>query len=179
VNPAEIARKAAQIISEKGLAKGNLVDNQGRVCHNGAIYEASVGQPNQFDESGLAQRIIMASTKLLATRGITASSPPAFNDDPSTTAEDVILHLKELAVWLEENELPELEVRTLPGDTGMTMNFYIGGGGSASSYAYTIPMGFSSPVNLTFSMGEVYAGGGGVGYSISPEAEITWKEGIA
>lgn len=177
MNPAEIARKAARIISEKGLAKGSLVDDQGRVCHNGAIYEAFVGQPSYFDHSGIAQRIILASTRLLAERGITASSPPAFNDDPSTTAEDVILHLKELAVWLEENELPEVEVRTFPGDTGMTMNLYIGTGGGASSYAYTIPAGIS-PVDLTFSTGEVYAGPVYAGPVIW-ENGITWKEGIA
>lgn len=111
MTPAEIVRKAAGIIAEKGWAQGTLVDPEGRVCHNGAIYEACQVDANTsvIPQDSPPSRIIQASAGLLRKKGIGAS-PACFNDMDTTTAEDIILHLKELAAWLEDNELPEAEV---------------------------------------------------------------------
>jgi hypothetical protein len=114
VNAAEVARKAAQIISERGLAKGVLMDLQGQVCHDGAIFlalgvpitgalsaDCHFGSPEQE----MSIRIRLASREILQHRSGGEPScdiPYFFNDQDSTSAEDVILLLKEAAEQLEE-----------------------------------------------------------------------------
>ena len=109
MNAAEIARKAAQIISERGLAKGKLIDEDGRVCNNGALLLA-MGLPVEIIFEGNAvpwgyhipwNVITDTEMAILKDQGVSVTRPWQYNDDAAVSAEDVILLLKQTAEALE------------------------------------------------------------------------------
>ena len=103
---ADIALKAAGLISTRGLAKGTLEDGEGRICHDGAVNLAVTGVTALVTESGdyeLAQEVLARTQLILSRRGVSCGSS-GFNDLPETTAEDVILLLKENAALDDDPE---------------------------------------------------------------------------
>jgi hypothetical protein len=109
MNAAEVARKAATIMSERGHAKGDLIDSQGRVCNNGAIMLAmGVSEDDLRTEFLLSgdlpcfEAIHNAEAAILASRGIRQQFMTDYNDADSTSGEDVILLLKLAAERLED-----------------------------------------------------------------------------
>jgi hypothetical protein len=112
MNLSEIAYKAAEILSERGLAKGWLIKDR-KVCNNGALLLAMGALECRLFSDGpgliLPQRDIPAWDKLqftalaiLAERGVLVRHVSEYNDRESTSAEDVILLLKETGKRLEE-----------------------------------------------------------------------------
>ncbi len=103
---AEVCLKAADIIATRGLVKGQLYDETGAVCNNGAILIA-LGVPEEhfgindlerhypeleaLSAIGVVERLILENTDA----GII--TPWEYNDLDSTSAEDVILLLKRTA----------------------------------------------------------------------------------
>ena len=118
MNAAEVARKAATIMSERGHCKNTLEDDKGRVCYIGAVLVAIGGTVNFCSHPGgarLFDAVTKQSQKLLLERGYEievsyphiegtyiSRDPVAFNNDPAVTGEDVILLLKETAERLED-----------------------------------------------------------------------------
>jgi hypothetical protein len=109
MDPAQVARQAAGFIAERGLAKGKLVDQDGKVCNNGALLLAMVGVPvleEYIVPRGfhLIWNLLMdTEVEILRRQGIDAIRPWEYNDRTSTSAEDVILLLKQAAEALEES----------------------------------------------------------------------------
>ena len=99
----EAALKAAGIIMEKGLSKGVLQDSEGRVCHNGAIFTAVNGDVLTLGNNPLVQEVIRRSQIILDRRGENLA-PHQLNDDEHTSAEDIILLLKENAALDDDPE---------------------------------------------------------------------------
>lgn len=112
MHPAEVARRAAEIIASRGLAKHALEDARGRVCHDGAIRTAlgascisvtADGLPEKMrdDQFRLYCSVQNATRTILHSQGFYGAGW-LYNDEPGTTAEDVILCLKRAAELLEE-----------------------------------------------------------------------------
>jgi hypothetical protein len=109
VNLADIARKAADIISERGLAKGKLQDEQGRVCNNGALLLAMGVQDlgTQLfvlpEFMGEFWNILQdAEKEVLRSQDIKVFYVSEYNDRKYVSAEDIILLLKKAGSVLEE-----------------------------------------------------------------------------
>lgn len=115
MNPAEVARKAATIMSERGHCKHTLEDEEGRVCYAGAIAIAINGRSRWQgtpEEGVLYVAVNDEAQKILIERGYETDysyigsfiqrDPVAFNNDERITGEDVISLLKETAEKLEE-----------------------------------------------------------------------------
>ena len=100
----EAALEAAGIIMEKGLAKGTLQDSEGRVCHNGAIFIAVNGDVLNAGNPPLVHEVIRRSQIILDRREGESLAPHQLNDDEHTTAEDIILLLKENAALDDDPE---------------------------------------------------------------------------
>jgi hypothetical protein len=112
VKSSEILYKAADLITQRGLARYELIDAEGQVCHNGAIIAARVGEVSEAamwrgTAYGVQPDILRAlrySTTALQFR-LATDIPPApheYSNASTTTAEDVILLLKEAAALAEE-----------------------------------------------------------------------------
>ena len=112
---AEIAYKAAGIMSERGFCQFTLQDEDRRVCHQGALMLAVTGRENVYIDGNFwgfpwnltpeqykdFNEISDVSREILASRGWNHGVVD-YNNDPGTTGEDVILLLKEAAAKLEE-----------------------------------------------------------------------------
>lgn len=112
MNLAEIAYRAAEILSERGLARGWLIDSSKRVCNNGALLlamgakEAGLGAygpglvlpPGDIPAWDKLQRTELT---ILAEKDILVRNVSDYNDLESVSAEDVILLLKETGKRLE------------------------------------------------------------------------------
>jgi hypothetical protein len=106
----EIAFKAAEVLSEKGLCKDRTQDSQGRLCYYGAVLTAMYGErntvngleqfPYTFPGAAAVAGVSDCTSEILAERGEGAITPNEYNDRPETTAEDVILLLKETGARL-------------------------------------------------------------------------------
>ena len=92
MTPEEILIKAAELIAERGHCKGELYDNDGRLCMMGAMEMATFGKT--FGTTGNDYALETAIEKVLDE---VDQSIPHFNDHPATTAEDAILTLKRAA----------------------------------------------------------------------------------
>jgi hypothetical protein len=107
MTPAQAARKAAEIIAERGLAREILQDEEGHVCHNGAIFMAVAGDARgsraSEEQVNLVNQVISGSEEVLRRDG-DVRYPFQFSDDPATSAEDVMLLLKKAAEVLEGKE---------------------------------------------------------------------------
>ena len=125
----DAALEAAGIISRKGLVKGQLRDSEGRVCHNGAVFLACTGDAlgafSGSSEMMLANEVIARSAIILRRREPDfALYPSSFNDLPETSAEDVILLLKENAAL--DDDLPvmaEIADRRKSGEFHRKLHF--------------------------------------------------------
>jgi len=110
MNFAEIAYKAAEIMSEHDLAKGQLSDGSGGICHNGALLIA-MGIPEEdlmqpyFYLPGFSEKSWKAfqgvARGILEGRGIIVGHISEYNDLESTSREDVIMLLKETGKRLD------------------------------------------------------------------------------
>lgn len=114
----EVARKAAEVMSERGHCKNRLNDDAGRVCYMGALNVAQHGDTmHRFDDESMTEitTIQLVSTDILHERGELRADPGgfygkplprpvAFNNAEDVTGEEVILLLKETAARLEEEE---------------------------------------------------------------------------
>lgn len=109
MTPSEVALEAARLIGERGLAKGFLFNEDGEVCHNGAIFLAATGSvtgrnlldPEAEERYLLGIEVIGRSQIIMDRRGI-PGRPSAFNDEPGTSQEDIQLLLKENAALDDE-----------------------------------------------------------------------------
>jgi hypothetical protein len=106
MDAAGIAYRAADILSERGLAKGEYEDEHGSVCFWGALSRASGKDPDcdGFSLSaGEVDAIDRAASAILLERGVTypCTNIIIWNDSPDVTREDVILLLKETGRRLE------------------------------------------------------------------------------
>jgi hypothetical protein len=112
MNLSEIAFRAAEILSERGLARGWLIDSRKRVCNNGALLLAMGAEEVGLGMHGpgllLPRGDIPAWDKLqhtelaiLAEKNILVEYISEYNDLESVSAEDVILLLKETGKRLE------------------------------------------------------------------------------
>jgi hypothetical protein len=98
MNVAEIAFRAAEVMSERGHCKYALEDETGAVCFVGAVYVAMYGKAEsvlRWDDENILGRIMYAAEKI-AGRG-----PVLYNNDLDVSGEDVILLLKETGKRLE------------------------------------------------------------------------------
>ena len=102
----EVAYKAAQIMSEKGHCKNSLNDHRGRVCYQGAVLAAITGIPEwtylRDGQSVELQYISRVSSEVLKEKLGHFWDPIGYNNHERTSAEDVILLLKETGRKLEE-----------------------------------------------------------------------------
>lgn len=98
---ADIARRAAEIVQERGLAKGEGMDARGRVCFVGALHVAHRERLTRFaylSEAGLDIDTIHGHIDL---DRVTYRDVMAWSDAPETTEVDVAKKLLELADRLE------------------------------------------------------------------------------
>jgi len=116
MDAASAAYGAARLISERGHCKNALTDSEGRYCFNGAVLAAAMGE-EAFREWhkihaaqapghwSLVSAVGLAAERILAAKGIldrwNFPHPVSYNNDPATSAEDVISLLKETAYALE------------------------------------------------------------------------------
>jgi hypothetical protein len=96
MSTAEIAYLAAEILSERGLAKFAFEDENGAVCFWGAI---SAADPAASWTGGEGE-ISTTARHILQERGYDGDTM-TWNDLPQTSKEDVILLLKETGHRLE------------------------------------------------------------------------------
>lgn len=114
---ANMARKAADAVQQRGLSKGTYSDTTGAVCHNGALALAIGSTPWDMANQGLTWRQVELFLRLdracqsrlcregfrdQITKGLGDVRTHAWNDLSFVTAEDVILHFKNVARELEE-----------------------------------------------------------------------------
>jgi hypothetical protein len=100
----EAATEAAALISSRGLAKGALENWKGEICHNGAVSLAVTGSALALgrSEEGELIREILGRSKLVLERMESPFTPSMYNDQESTSAEDIILLLKQNAALDED-----------------------------------------------------------------------------
>jgi hypothetical protein len=102
----ELAYEAARIMSERGHCKNITEDDEGRVCYQGALLQATLGRTTWNDIPRDLYQIICdvgaASQLILCQRGIGYPDPVEYNNREDITGEDVILLLKETGRKLEE-----------------------------------------------------------------------------
>lgn len=113
MNPKELLAKAAETMSKAGMAKKSYCQDalpNSPVCAYGALTRAATcGRTADYSEIGFhattehIKRLIDQAAELLA-REINGSTSPDefatitnFNDRESTTAEDMVLHMKRAA----------------------------------------------------------------------------------
>ena len=110
MNLAEIARKAAEIASERGHCKRIEEDREGHVCFIGAVNIALCGEAIRPESVVLAQAawdVMAAAQQVLRAEGngygtlMDSTHPIYWNNRESTTGEDVVLLLKKTAEALE------------------------------------------------------------------------------
>ena len=105
MNASELYYKAAEIISERGLAKKKAQDEEtGAVCMSGALSLAWYGTVYFIvndHEYTTAWRCIEASACMILQDRGKGLHFVDFNDAPETSKEDVILLLKECGSRLE------------------------------------------------------------------------------
>ena len=91
----QICRDAAQIIRERGHAKGELKTNDGRLCLIGALYEV-LGEQEERPPVLVTWPPYLAVRRVLADRWVSL-----WNDAPERTPEEVIAALETAADKLE------------------------------------------------------------------------------
>lgn len=108
MNSSQVAYKAAEIMSRKGHCKNTLEDPEGRVCFLGAVMMAQLGTETLYGEGNryhhiwdeTVDQILTTAGEVLDERGILTAV--TFNNREDTSAEDVILLLKETGKRLEK-----------------------------------------------------------------------------
>lgn len=102
IKPSDILEAALEIIRTQGHHKGDLEDPEtGAVCALGAINQAVCG-----NSKGAASGILTYPATKYLRRYIPESheSIPSYNDDPSTTEEDIYLLFKNAISDAETDE---------------------------------------------------------------------------
>lgn len=99
MKPSEVLEHAAVVLMERGHYKGNYeAPGGGPVCLHGAVNCVLTGDASEVAYGPVASTAVAALT-------FTAGCPDdlaTWNDDPATSAEDVILLCKKTAVQLAE-----------------------------------------------------------------------------
>lgn len=113
--PKEVLERAAEVLAERGWCKGTLENHAGNVCANGALMHAMFGKASanlyEWAEEDGAQLMNLgienmpryslfkeASVMLSqAAELVSWISIPDWNDNSSTTGEDVMLAFKRAA----------------------------------------------------------------------------------
>ena len=103
MTPSQVAIRAAQLISQRGLTKGRNQDEEGALCHNGAVYMAVA---EDEEDKQLALEVIGRSALVMQRQHSHLQQPHQLNDLPETSAEDIILLLKENAAL--DDDLPAM-----------------------------------------------------------------------
>jgi hypothetical protein len=102
---ADIALRAADLISERGHCKHTSQDDEGRLCFSGAV-KTALGEnpyyafdPTWFNSADPCreEKISFFIEIFSAAHRILGILPVDYNDDPQTSGEDVILLLKRIA----------------------------------------------------------------------------------
>lgn len=94
-----ILLKAADLVRERGLAKGRQQDSEGRVCLHGAICIAATGQPHTYADAACeaGDRVV----GYLVDQGVTylrgCAGAAGWNNKPERTADEVIAILETVA----------------------------------------------------------------------------------
>ncbi len=96
---ADLARRAAERMSEHGHCKRTLEDDEGRVCFLGALYASGTN-------AQALHRVQCLASEILRERGVDGPFRHPFlavdwNNRPEVTGEDVILLFKECAARLD------------------------------------------------------------------------------
>ena len=111
MNPADILRNAAAYIQKHGWIQGALDNDEGEVCALGAICAVTDrllrSQPDYCWEEveGLVRTARFAlQLHIGCDLNHFGIGIPSWNDDPHTTAEDVILAMKHAAADYESQE---------------------------------------------------------------------------
>lgn len=92
MNVQDYARETRGVLEKKGWCQGMFEDTQGHLCLMGAI-NAVIGSANGVTVNTLRDDQIEIVRELSHRLGL---PPSMWNDDPSTTLEDVMLILKEI-----------------------------------------------------------------------------------
>lgn len=92
--PSQILYKAADLINERGWWQGDWTGPNGEVCADQAVREVEDG--TACSNSAWLALHLRCKGLTNGRRGVMG-----FNDDPSTTKEDVLLALKQAAYELE------------------------------------------------------------------------------
>lgn len=98
-------RKAANIIEQRGLFKGDFIDPDSRaVCILGAINVAKYGvaSPRALDQLGIERQSVYATAEARVMKDFLNGSPDSWNDMPERTKEEVINALRDCAAQLTE-----------------------------------------------------------------------------
>jgi hypothetical protein len=99
---AEVLRRAAEYMSERGWIQGKL-QNENGVCAMGAIHNVLCEMMSKpySEEGARLERVAVTMMSGYLNVGIsnTVNHIPSWNDAPDRTAEDVILALKHSADW--------------------------------------------------------------------------------
>jgi hypothetical protein len=95
---AALARRAAEIVQERGHTKGRGMDSLGRVCLWGAVTVASDEVSHGYTHSAT---LTPALRCLLLEQGEVDVDPIRWNDAPETTGTDVAKLLLQVADRLE------------------------------------------------------------------------------
>ncbi len=95
---AELLRKAANILKNRGHAKNVLEDSKGRVCLLGALYCAAHGGPLAYG-NGRGDRLLdrvgeYLGRKLRKSRPLSAFEAIDWNNDPKRKIDDVVAALR-------------------------------------------------------------------------------------
>lgn len=123
-NTANLLRRAADILGEKGWCQGSLTNPDGNVCAMGAFHQAAYEiypeaqefySPADFSvmydrmqvqsdaASAMAHVLDLPEPRYFSELGLTKNPIPAWNDAPERSAEDVILAMKNAAQHVEES----------------------------------------------------------------------------
>lgn len=102
----ETLRKAAEIMSERGMTKGEYINQQGEVCMSGAVHMACGSKvtvrTGTFEDELYLSSVVDEDEWFEANQALGKfvkeeygyAYYPAFNDESSTTLEDAVLALK-------------------------------------------------------------------------------------
>lgn len=100
----EVLLGAIEVLRERGWYQGDFAGPDGSVCVVGACYQHLFGQPHPPARfSGDDAAVLVFAINVLAL--LKEPNIAVFNDDPSTSYEDVVLILKRAAELAEEIEV--------------------------------------------------------------------------
>jgi hypothetical protein len=100
MKPSEMAAAAAQVISERGHCKRTLFDDKDRRCAVGALLLVREQENWGLGTGNIVRRVLDAAEGILSSDGW-QDGIIAYNNDPATSGEDIILLFKKASASLE------------------------------------------------------------------------------